>query len=394
MAAEDQYDRLERRIAATVLASLAAAGIGYALLVHFRPATVDQVSARLQAAGILRRPAPPSTQGAKPRQATDPAHSAPTVARGPHDWPFPLGAHPMAARLDGVNDPVAIGRAIRKQEPDPWTRAVIAHDVVARRLEYDTPAFDTGRIPRQDPRSVLRTGRAVCAGYANLFDAIATAAGLKSAVVTGPVWGAWSKHDADKYATKHGHPPTGASLGSHAWNAVRLDGEWRLIDVTWDDGDEGRVTTDYLFTPARVMALDHWPSARRWQAGLPMKNLAQFKAQAPLTPQGVRFGIRIASPQARALPAGPSAVIVLDNPLGRSVKVQVESGGKKSAAGRCVVEPGVQTQVRCHALGPTDEVDLFAAEGADLSHVHIATFTVEEGPAADAVAVARVGAKR
>ena len=391
MADQDSHDRLERRIASAVLAGLLTTGAGYTLLVHFRPATADQVAARLQAAGILRGPAPPAAQSAEPTPATDPARAAPAVARGPHDWPFPVGAHPMAATFDGVNDPFAIGRAIRKQEPDPWTRAVIAHDVVARRVEYDTAAFDTGRIPRQDARTVLRTGRSVCAGYANLFDAVAKAAGLESAVITGRAFGAWSKRDSDKYAAKHGHPPTGTSLGLHAWNAVRLDGDWRLLDVTWDDGG---ATTDYLFAPAEVMALEHWPTARRWQAGLAMKNLAEFKAQAPLTPRGVGFGIRVASPQARALPAGPHAVIVLDNPLGRSVMVEVENGGKKSAAGRCAVDPGVQTLIRCDALGPTDEVELFAAEGADLSYAHIATFTVEDAPAADAVADARVGGKR
>ncbi|MGN1147007.1 MAG: transglutaminase domain-containing protein [Lachnospiraceae bacterium] len=61
----------------------------------------------------------------------------------------------------------------------------------------------------------LINGRCVCAGYAAAFKLLADAAGLESVVVTG---------------TLEGNLP-------HAWNKVRIDGEWEILDVTNNDNE-------------------------------------------------------------------------------------------------------------------------------------------------------------
>ena len=61
----------------------------------------------------------------------------------------------------------------------------------------------------------LLNGRCVCAGYAAAFKLLADAAGLDSVVVTG---------------TLEGTLP-------HAWNKVRIDGEWEILDVTNNDNE-------------------------------------------------------------------------------------------------------------------------------------------------------------
>lgn len=62
----------------------------------------------------------------------------------------------------------------------------------------------------------LVKGRSVCAGYANAFNMLCSACGLESAILSGP--------------TKEN------CKCAHAWNMVKLDGEWYLVDVTWADG--------------------------------------------------------------------------------------------------------------------------------------------------------------
>lgn len=61
----------------------------------------------------------------------------------------------------------------------------------------------------------LINGRCVCAGYAGAFKLLADAAGLDSVVVTGVL---------------EGNLP-------HAWNKVRIDGEWEILDVTNNDNE-------------------------------------------------------------------------------------------------------------------------------------------------------------
>lgn len=61
----------------------------------------------------------------------------------------------------------------------------------------------------------LINGRCVCAGYAGAFKLLADAAGLQCVVVTGVL---------------EGNLP-------HAWNKVRIDGEWEILDVTNNDNE-------------------------------------------------------------------------------------------------------------------------------------------------------------
>lgn len=61
----------------------------------------------------------------------------------------------------------------------------------------------------------LLNGRCVCAGYAAAFKLLADAAGLECVVVTGVLEGTLP----------------------HAWNKVRIDGEWEILDVTNNDNE-------------------------------------------------------------------------------------------------------------------------------------------------------------
>ena len=79
----------------------------------------------------------------------------------------------------------------------------------------------------------LLKGKAVCNGYAQAFMLLCSCAGLETRMIYGDAGGE-----------------------SHAWNCVKLDGEWYMVDVTWDDpipDVSGRkyyayfnVTSDYL----------------------------------------------------------------------------------------------------------------------------------------------------
>ena len=62
---------------------------------------------------------------------------------------------------------------------------------------------------------ILINGKGVCAGYSAAFKLLADAAGLENIVVTGYLDGSLP----------------------HAWNKVKIDGEWYIIDTTNNDND-------------------------------------------------------------------------------------------------------------------------------------------------------------
>lgn len=87
----------------------------------------------------------------------------------------------------------------------------------------------------QSPAGVLASKRAVCEGMANLFAALVSEMGLRSAVVEGRASG-WRQEP-------------------HAWNAVQIDGEWGLVDVTRKS----------FLTPPQEFLARHFPNDPQWQ---------------------------------------------------------------------------------------------------------------------------------
>src|SRR5690606_30059317 len=100
--------------------------------------------------------------------------------------------------------------------------------------------------PPQDADTTFSTRRSVCAGYANLVAAMGQEAGLEVVVVTGDA------RDGE-----------GSLSGSgHAWNAVRVDDRWYLMDATWNagyvtDAFVKQYGTTYLMSPPEVFGVTH-----------------------------------------------------------------------------------------------------------------------------------------
>ena len=117
-------------------------------------------------------------------------------------------------------------------------KATAIHDYITGHATYDYEAFDaieatggleiTPRIARsQEAYGILVDGTAVCNGYAQAFALLADAVGLESVIVTGEANG-------------------GVYTGSHAWNRVSIDGEWMIVDATWNDHDAVVAGRDYF----------------------------------------------------------------------------------------------------------------------------------------------------
>lgn len=99
-------------------------------------------------------------------------------------------------------------------------KVVVIHDYLTYNVDYDYDNYLTGNIPGSSYSALgaLKTGKAVCSGYAYAFYELAKAAGLEVKYISGT---------ADN--------GSGNGYQGHAWNQVKIDGVWYNVDTTWDD---------------------------------------------------------------------------------------------------------------------------------------------------------------
>ena len=95
------------------------------------------------------------------------------------------------------------------------------HDWLVEWGSYDRTVYDnpnhSGRTGYRDPWGMLVGGYGNCLGYSSTFQLLMDLSGVECITVVGAAFG--SRED-------------------HAWNMVKLDGEWYCVDVTWDDVDD------------------------------------------------------------------------------------------------------------------------------------------------------------
>jgi hypothetical protein len=106
------------------------------------------------------------------------------------------------------------------------------HDYIINNAEYDYDNFLKGTIPASSYTAygVLILGRGVCQGYAEAMHLLCREAGLESLIVKGS-----SIYKGKWY--------------DHAWNMLKLEGQYYHVDVCWDDviATEGHGIRSYSY---------------------------------------------------------------------------------------------------------------------------------------------------
>ena len=131
---------------------------------------------------------------------------------------------------------------------------------VTDNIAYDMDGLYRGKMISTKEEALLKK-RCVCSGYADILDYSFSKMGLESAVVTGIARTLNAKMEWDVNSWMNGH----------AWNAVRVEGSWRLIDATWASGYayfdvfKKKRNDGYFFTSPHMFLLDHFPSIAKWQ---------------------------------------------------------------------------------------------------------------------------------
>ncbi|MFT5680186.1 MAG: hypothetical protein ACI8RZ_001092 [Myxococcota bacterium] len=249
-----------------------------------------------------------------------------------HDAPHPIldTIPPQQARsIQGI------GRHLKSQLSDPFERARAVHDFVATTVAYDTDSLLPGQRAPQDADTVFTTGEGVCAGYANLMVAIGAAADLDIVYLVG-----------------HSRDEEGGVAGSmHAWNAVKLEGKWYLIDATWDaggvgaDGFEYDYKTDYLLTPPQYFRITHLPEEPAWQLAAPALSRGEFTRLPMLRPSFFEADLSLIGIERSQVTVDDTLNFQIDNPRSKHFLVDIET--EDGTRSKCSVGGGKPARVRC-----------------------------------------------
>lgn len=283
-------------------------------------------------------------EGARPDVADDSSDKRPEPTPGRDDprrrtWPLSSSLHPLIASMPErvQTDYTSVARYIAEHETDPFLRVKAVHDYIADRVVYDVEVLRTLDFPPQDPTYVFDNRIAVCAGYSKLFVAMAEVIGIDAAYVVG-----------DSRGIDDGVDGIG-----HAWNAVRIEGGWYLIDVTWDSGyvaETGEFVhsyrSDYLLAPPKVFGLDHLPEDAKWQLSSDPLSRGEFMRQPMMKPAFYRHGLELLSPKRSQITVGSGVELQ----IGRAGNMffmahAVDRDGNVRA--ECAVDHGDVTTIEC-----------------------------------------------
>lgn len=103
---------------------------------------------------------------------------------------------------------------------DPYGIELQLHDLLVNRITYATNTSDPMVY---NAYGALVKKSAVCEGYSRAMQLLLERFGITSVLVTGVAAGE-----------------------GHMWNAVKLDGEWYHLDVTWDDMRTDMISHEYF----------------------------------------------------------------------------------------------------------------------------------------------------
>ncbi len=178
----------------------------------------------------------------------------------------------------GHATPAALAKDLCKNLTTDRDKARAIFTWIAENMRYDFNAIGKegpkadSQEEYQDKRAqqAYKKGRGVCMDYASVYQNMAEEVGLECAFVTG-----------------HSKGSVHGGWGKHAWNAVKINDEWALLDATWGaghaKGDEEKFVQEFqpgfFCTPPRIFALDHFPDDPKWQLlDTPLDKIA-FKKQ-------------------------------------------------------------------------------------------------------------------
>lgn len=203
-------------------------------------------------------------------------------------------------------------------------KARVIYRWITKNISYDTHAFFSGNLGDMSAENVLKTLKGVCDGYAQLFAALAQSMGLEAQRIVGN-----SKGYGYVVGSRIEGPP------NHAWNAVKIDGVWQLVDCTWGAGyiDPTKNFVEhfrdyYFLTPAHQFVYDHFPDNPEQQFLSPPVSKNSYENLVNVQPLFFLYGLKLVSHREGIIRADQRVDIVVGAPGNVALLVQLLQDGR------------------------------------------------------------------
>ncbi|MGK7933526.1 MAG: transglutaminase domain-containing protein [Microcystaceae cyanobacterium] len=167
-------------------------------------------------------------------------------------------------------------------------KARIIYAWIGHHIAYDFAGYLKGNYGDASPQGVLISRKAVCGGYANLYRELAQNMGLEAEVIEG-------------YSKGYSYAVGDSTDVNHAWNGVKIDGKWYLLDSTWGAGYiknnqfVKQFNPYYFATPPSQFIYDHLPSANNWQLLPSYYSKEQFENLPEVSSAFFKYGLNFLS---------------------------------------------------------------------------------------------------
>lgn len=178
---------------------------------------------------------------------------------------------------------------INKNAQSDTEKAWMLYCWIAENIRYNAAALTSWNYGDLSAEGVFQSKMAVCTGFSNLFESIGKEMGLE--VVTIPGF-------AKGYSYMEG---SSTKESNHVWNAVKLNGEWKLIDSTWGQGyvkkQDGKDVNikqfnDFWFaTEPYQFLFTHFPEEEQYQFMNNTISNKKFEKAPRITPPYFKRGL-------------------------------------------------------------------------------------------------------
>lgn len=187
---------------------------------------------------------------------------------------------------------------------------------VAHNISYDVDAYNSGsyRNKRTTPETILRDRKGVCDGYAKLFGEMAKTAGLEVKQISG-----WAKGAGFSKKGELAKEP------DHAWNMVKIGGNWHLLDATWAAGNVNGTkftrafNAHYFLTPPEQFIYNHFPEEENGQLLEDPLSLEDYKTRPQVWGDYFNSGLKTLSHPNARFKSGAELKITLGHPPGLKI---------------------------------------------------------------------------
>lgn len=199
----------------------------------------------------------------------------------------------------------------------PAEKARAIYTWIASHINYDVPGFLRGNYGDTSPSAVLSSRSTICSGYAGLYRALAKEMGLETAVIEG-------------YARGSDYLVGDPGGINHAWNAVKIENAWYLVDPTWGAGTvsgenfQAGFNPYYFATPPEQLISSHFPARSAWQLLPTAYTREQFDSLPNVSSNFFSDGLELVTPRTREIATGGTAEIRLRVPADTLISARIQ----------------------------------------------------------------------